>query len=364
MKVLFVFNHPAPYKVRLFNELIKSIDLDVIFERKKAKDRPDSFYAENEYHFHPLFLKRGSFSKENSNTVELKKYLAKNYQKYDLIIMNGYSTFTEMRAIHYLNKHHVPFILYINGGIIKKENRIKARIKKYFISSAFKYISPCLEADEYLKHYGADEKDIYHYPYSTFFEKDILPKALTKNEKTTLQKEFNLPASPLFVSAGQFIERKNNLMLISLFKNRKENLLLIGSGPLESKYRDYISENKMTNVYIMSFLPHEQLFKIFRGCDYFVTLSKEDIYGHTTNEAMANGLPVISSNSVISSCHLIENGVNGFLISLSDRQEILKAFDEISGKMSANAIKTAQNNTIAKTALVHLDIFNEVIKCK
>ena len=31
MKILIVFNHPAPYKVRGFNELAKYVDLDVIF---------------------------------------------------------------------------------------------------------------------------------------------------------------------------------------------------------------------------------------------------------------------------------------------------------------------------------------------
>ena len=44
MRVLIIFNHPAPYKVNAFNELAKYVDLTVIFERTKAKDRPDSFY--------------------------------------------------------------------------------------------------------------------------------------------------------------------------------------------------------------------------------------------------------------------------------------------------------------------------------
>ena len=49
MRVLIIFNHPAPYKVEAFNELSKYCDLTVLFERTKAKDRPDSFYAANEY---------------------------------------------------------------------------------------------------------------------------------------------------------------------------------------------------------------------------------------------------------------------------------------------------------------------------
>ena len=71
MKTLFVFNHPAPYKVHVFNELAKLTDIRVIFERKTAKDRPDSFYADNEYNFPVIFLKSKGFGKENTATSEL-----------------------------------------------------------------------------------------------------------------------------------------------------------------------------------------------------------------------------------------------------------------------------------------------------
>lgn len=363
MKVLFVFNHPAPYKVRLFNELAKFIDLQVIFERSKAKDRPVSFYEGNVYNFKTIFLERGSFSKENSNTNELKKYIAEHYQEYDLIIMNGYSTFTEMKAIHYMNKHHIKYILYINGGVLRKECRLKTHIKKKIISSAWKYVSPCEEADLYLTHYGAQKENIYHYPYSTFYDEDVLVSPLGKEEKEKIQMEWKLPSSPIFVSAGQFIERKNNLFLISLFKNRKDHLLLIGSGPLYEKYHEFIKENNMENVQIIPFMEHEQLFKVLQGCDYFVTLSKEDIYGHTTNEAMANGLPVISSDAVVSSRHLIKNGYNGFLVSLNDKEQIIQALNSVNSKMSYGALETARENTIGKTGKAHIAIFEEIKKC-
>lgn len=362
MKVLFVFNHPAPYKVRLFNELAKSIELDVIFERKKAKDRPLSFYEGNVFHFHEIFLKHGAFGNENSNTGELKKFLAKHHSEYDLIIMNGYSTFTEMRAIRYLNKHQIPFVLYINGGVVRKECSLKAKLKRSLISSAHKYISPCEEADEYLLHYGARKEDIYHYPYSTFYDEDVLAKPLSVEEKKAIQQKYHLPSSPLFVSAGQFIDRKNNGLLLSIFKNRSENLLLIGSGPKKEEYLSFIKENHLKNVYIMPFQVHDELFSILQGCDYFVTLSKEDIYGHTTNEAMANGLPVISSDAVISSRHLIQNGQNGFLVHLDNEEEISAALDNINPSMSEGALETARQNTIGKTAEAHIAIFKEINK--
>lgn len=360
MKVLIVFNHPAPYKVKLFNEIAKFVDLHVIFERKSASDRPKDFYNGNVYNFSHTFLTKGAFGKENSNTSELVKFLKEHHQDYDLIVMNGYSTITELRAISYFNKKKIPFVLYINGGVVKKENFFKKAYKTKVISSAWKYLSPSLAANEYLEYYGAKKENILIYPYSTFFDAEIVKNPLNPQEKAQIRKKYNLPRGKLFVAAAQFIDRKNNEQLLRIFKNLDAHLLLIGSGPLKEKYENYIQENNMKNVTIMDFLKRGELFSILRGCDGFITLSKQDIYGHTTTEALACGLPVISSDKVVSSLKLIENGVNGFIVNLDNDEKIVDAIQCISLEMSANAIKVAKENTIEKMAEAHRDIFIEL----
>lgn len=350
MKVLFVFNHPAPYKVHVFNELKKLMDIQVIFERVSAKDRPAAFYAENDYKFPVIFGKYGGFAKENTFSGIVKKHIKKHHDEYDLIVMNGYRIIAEMRAIKYMIKHHIPYVLQINGGIPKKDKSWKKKMKTYYISHAYKYLSPCTEADKYLLAYGARENDIFHYPYGNFFEKDIIKTPLTKEEKDAIRKKWNLPDGKIFINAAQFIERKNNLQLISLFKGRKETLLLIGSGPEKNKYLQFIEENNIDNVRIIDFLEKKDLFEVMRSCDCFITLSKEDIFGHTTLEAMVNGLPVISSKHVVSSLDLIKDGENGFLVDIENNETIINAIDHIDSLKSIRAIETAKNNTIESSA--------------
>lgn len=350
MKTLFVFNHPAPYKVHVYNELARIAEIQVIFERIKAKDRPDSFYNVNQYNFPVFFIKHGSFSNENSFSSELKRYIKNQHSDYDVIVMNGYSTIAEMKAIKYMIKHNIPYVLQINGGVIRKDRRWKKKLKTYFISHASHYLSPCEEADKYLVYYGAKKENIFHYPYGNYFENEII-KVLPSNEEIkAIREKYNLPKGRIFVNASQFIERKNNLQLISIFKERKEFLLLIGSGKEKEKYEKYIAENNIKNVKLMDFLPKQELFKVLKACDCFITLSEEDIFGHTTLEALANGLPVISSNRVISSLDIIENGINGFIVDLNNNQDIQEAIDKVDSSMKSNALKTAHNNTIEKTA--------------
>ena len=350
MKALFVFNHPAPYKVHVYNELAKLTDIRVIFERRKAKDRPDSFYADNEYNFPVIFLKNKGFGNENTATGELVKYIKKHRNLYDVIVMNGYSTIAEMRAIRYMIKHHIPYVLQINGGIIKKDGPLKKWLKTYFISNAYKWFSTCKEADDYLIHYGAQKKYIFDYPYSNFFDKDIISKPITAEAKAKIRKKYNLPEGPLFICASQFIKRKNNIQLMSLFKERKDTLLLIGSGVEKDNYVEYINKNNLNNVILMDYLPKKELFEVLKSGDYFITLSKEDIFGHTTLEAMANGLPVISSDRVVASHNLIVNGENGFLVDINDEKKIIDALDKANTLSPAKAIKTAKKNTIECSA--------------
>lgn len=350
MKIFFAFNHPAPYKVRTFNVLSKELDIFVVFERAKAKNRPLSFYNCNQYDFPHVFLKRGAFGDEQSNTGELKKYIKEHHNEYDIIVMNGYSTITEMRTIRYLIKHNIPYVLQINGGVIRKENKLKKKIKTYFISHAWKYMSPGDEADKYLINYGAKKEDIFHYPYSTLEAKDVLDAPISEEEKKKIKEEFHLPESPLYVTAAQFIERKNNAYLIKLFSKVKGNLVIAGEGKERPLYEQIIQENHLNNVELRAFLKKDQLYRLLQGCDYFVTLSKEDIYGHSILEALANGIPVISSDRVVSSRQIIKDGYNGYLVDIENEEQILSSFENIQKIVNTNCVESAKTYTIENSA--------------
>ncbi len=350
MRTLFVFNHPAPYKVSVFNELAKLAKIRVIFERTSAKDRPASFYANNDYDFPVLFLKKGYFGNENTSSNELRTYIKKHHQQYDAIVMNGYHTIAEMKAIRYMIKHNIPYILQINGGVIKKDSYLKKRIKTYFISNASRYFSPCSPADDYLIHYGAEKEEIVHYPYANYYESEIIKSPLTDERKKKIRKKWNLPDGFIFVNASQFIERKNNIQLIKLFQGRSETLLLIGSGKLKDEYQKIIKDKKMNNVILMDYKSKSELFEILKACNCFITLSREDIFGHTTLEAMANGLPTISSDCVVSSRDNIKNGKNGYIVDINDEQSIIDAINNANKLSSKEAIKMAHKNTIEQSA--------------
>lgn len=349
MKALIFFNHPAPYKVKLFNALAKEIELFVVFERKSASDRPKEFYTENTYDFEHQFIEKGAFSKENSFSFIPKRYIKANRNKFDLIIMNGYSTISEQLAINYMIRKHIPYILFVNGGVIReKENFIKKKLKMRYIKNAAGFLSPNEQTNKYLEFYGAKNK-IFNYPYSTYYEKDIKSPNLSEEERTLLRNNFNLPEGKLLISASNFIPRKNNFEMFDAVKGEDCSLVLYGNGPLKEKYDEYLKENNITNVIIRNFVKSNELMNIMSCCDAFITLSNEDIYGHTTMEALASGIPVISSEKVVSSVAVIENRKNGFLV--KNKENVKNAIKNIDySSMSSYCIDIAKKFSIEKEA--------------
>ena len=359
MKVFIVFNHPAPYKVLIFNELSKYVDLTVLFERNKAKDRPAEFYSANKYDFNAITLADSYIGNEGSFSNKVKKHIKEHHDEYDLIVMSGYSHLAEIKAIRYMVRHSIPFVQLINGGAIReKEFFLKKLYKKSLISPASYYISPSKVSDDYLVYYGANKEKIYRYPYSNISDKDI---ATSRIDNKAIRQKYNLPLdNKIFVNASQFIDRKNNMQLLNLFKNRKEHFLLIGQGKELNIYLDFIKSNNMSNVSILPFKEKNELFEIFKGCDAFISLAKRDIFGHTILEALSCGLPVISSNKVNSALEFIENGKNGFVVNLDNNQEIEKAIDEIVNIPFENTINTVKGYTVESSGKELARIFKEI----
>lgn len=350
-KVLIVFNHPAPYKVRLFNELSKNFDLTVIFERDGNKDRSKTFYSENKYQFKTAKICGLKLGNENILSNGVKRHIKKN--KYDLIVMNGYSKLAEMKAIRYMQKRAIPYALFINGGIIHdNESNWKKNLKTSYISKAKFYLSPDEESNKYLEYYGADKSKIFGYPYSTVYEKEIISSKPSESEKSDIRNKYGLVGKKIFVSAGQLIKRKNYQPLIENWKDMPEDhhLYIFGDGKERTHYVKIIKELQLNNVHLQKFLPKEDLFKVFSASDIFVFPSNEDIYGHVINEALSQGLPIISNLNVNSAKKLL-NESNGELTSDFSAKSILEIAKRFEKDLVFEAcVKVAKENTIEKMA--------------
>ena len=108
-RILYITNLPAPYKIDFFQELCKYEDLTVIYERSKAENRNEMWYKKTTNSFHEIYLNGIKIGEENSFDTRICSYL--RALKYDFVIVNGYSSFTEMIAILYMKIHKSNLLL-------------------------------------------------------------------------------------------------------------------------------------------------------------------------------------------------------------------------------------------------------------
>lgn len=366
MKVLYITNIAAPYRVDFFNELNRYCDLTVLFERKKAVDRNDEWYN-NVFNFNGIFLKSKNIGNEAAISFEVIKYLK---QKYDLIILGGYSSPTAMIASIYMKLHKISYVLNADGGFINYgERKINKFIKTFFISSAKYWLSSGKETNKYLVYYGANEKNIYNFPFTSLKESDILKEPLSIEAKKELKMNFNIPYDKVILSIGQFIPRKGFDWMIEAYKDLDNNIgiYIIGGKPTE-KYITLKNKYKMNNLHFIDFQCKDIIKKWYQLADLCVLPTREDIWGLVVNEAMAQGIPVITTNKCIAGLELIENKKNGYIVKCDEKKElynITKKFINIDKteyeQLCINANQSIKNITIQSMAKRHLFVIDDII---
>jgi glycosyltransferase involved in cell wall biosynthesis/peptidoglycan/xylan/chitin deacetylase (PgdA/CDA1 family) len=132
------------------------------------------------------------------------------------------------------------------------------------------------------------------------------------------------PASPAagddlaFVTSCQFIQRKGITYLLQACKKLPQtgwNLTLIGDGPLRSEFEKELNTPALQGkVKIHGTIPYANREIGFAGKHVFVLSSLWDGWGMVIPEALASGLPAISTDAVISGHEFIRSGENGFLV--------------------------------------------------
>lgn len=137
------------------------------------------------------------------------------------------------------------------------------------------------------------------------------------------------------LSVGYLIERKGFEYLIKamkevLTKHENVQLKIVGSGPLENKLNNIITDMDLNEkVEILKNVSDEDLLKLYNLSDLFVLPSVVDSQGNTEGlgvvllEAMACGLPVIGSD-VGGIPDIIEEGKTGFLVQEKNISELSK----------------------------------------
>lgn len=365
MKVLFLTNVPAPYRVDFFNELGKLCDLTVIFEKKTSTERDSSWSKYKFNTFKGFFLKGISLDTDSAFCPQIIKYLKK--ETYDHIIVSNFLMPTGMIAIEYMRLKKIKYCLEIDGGFAKNGDGIVEKIKRHFIKEANIYFSTARETDNYYIHYGALPEKIVRYPFTSLKNEDLLSVPPQSEEKKQLCEQLGIKEKNVIISVGRFSYKggygKGFDILMNIADKLPEGtgIYIIGDSATNEFLRIQ-KERHLSNVHFVEYVDKDRLSLYYRAANLFVLLSRGDVWGLVVNEAMAHGLPVISSDKTIAGLELVTDGENGYVVSLDDEENIVNRITEIiddpirQAEMARKSRLKITDHTIEKMSETHYNI--------
>lgn len=362
-RVLFLTNYPSPYRVQFFDELGKHLDVTVLFSDRieEKKHRSSAWFVQAEGHFRVVQLTKRLFTLKGRDLCwDVTQWLK---QDFDAIVVCGYSTPTILLAMAYMRLKKIPFYMEVDGGLIREDSRWKLWLKRRLMGCANAWISSGRYTSDYLVHYGARRERVYTYPFSSLRESDLLKAPVSQEEKRQLRQALGIGDKQLILTIGQFIHRKGfDILLKAAAKIRADATVCFVGGQPTEEYLQLQKDMGLENVRFLGFMKKEELVRYYQAADVFVLPTREDIWGLVINEAMAYGLPVITTDKCVAGLELVEDGVNGYIVPVKDADALAEKMDALlnsdTAAMGTAALAAVQDYTIEGMVRAHLDIFN------
>ena len=246
----------------------------------------------------------------------IKELLKFKSNRYDLIIIREPNRMLSFIYFVWAKLIGVKVITYFQREVYKKKSfKLKDMIEKIFIKiSNDQCISPCLGDIKYKKF----TDKINYLPF-------CIP-IYTKKKKWFLNDKINI------LTIGKLITRKKHLLLIralSMIKVKNNFQLTIIGECSTDEHLLYLKKIKTEiklrglKIKILTNIKPSSAREMYKKHDLFVLPSVNEPASVSNLEAMAYGLPIITTDTNQTSCYT-EHGINGFIVKSNNIEDLIK----------------------------------------
>ncbi len=227
-----------------------------------------------------------------------------------------------------------------NNHSIEKHCALKKRFIKYMYST---YAKRCIALSEGVK------KDLVDNFYVDQDNIDVIFNPINIKQINAMQQEPSIKLetkAKKIVAVGRLVAQKDYptlLKAMSVLRSKINcKLYILGEGILENQLKEDIQHYGLEHhVELLGF--QKNPYYIMAQADIFVLSSAWEGFGHVIVEAMAVGIPVVSTNCDFGPGEIITNGVNGILVEVGDYKAMAEQMYQIlcDKEKAANIVNAA-----------------------
>jgi len=375
LRLLFVGNVPSPYQVELFGGIARRglAEVRALF---CMWSYPGRGWARAPLP-HGFEVLPGLSAQHILPDLTFSFGLDKRIAAFDpdVAIVGSYMVPGLHRAMGILSRRRTPW-LYWEEYHRFSADPVKRTIRRRLLHGALRGCDGVLaigtRAREFFRHIVGDAREVHDFPYASDLGRfkgvaggqahGVVRPALTgvaggqahwvvRPALTGVERKLE-DGRTRFLYSGQLIERKGVDVLLDAFARvaaaqAGAELVILGDGPRRARLEASVPTEILERVRFLGDVPWTDLPGHYAEADVFVFPSRHDGWGLVVPEAMAAGLPVISTPRVGSALDLVKEGETGFLVktddagALADRMSYFSERPEEAARMGERARKEA-----------------------
>jgi glycosyltransferase involved in cell wall biosynthesis len=269
----------------------------------------------------------------------LKRELRRS--RYDLVLVNGYTRRLYVLAAACARGAGSPVALRLDSALFETPPP-RAVAKRLLFDLYLKrmyrlFFGVGSLTLDYLRFFGVPEERMALFPYAVDVEAFRRGSDLSPAQRAAARARLGIPDDArVLLSVAKLHPREAPWDLLrSLSQDgdrRSENdrwLVIAGDGPERGTLEAFAREHGLETVRFLSYVPYPELPALYAISDLFIHPAREERWGVSVQEALACGLPVLTSSRVGAARDLVRSGENGATYTAGDAAGLARRIDEV-----------------------------------
>lgn len=273
------------------------------------------------------------------------------------VVMNGYRYLSYLRVINYCHRAGIPLFGRNDSNICCERSLptwkrwLKARAYGWWIPRTAGIMSMGQFGDEFFLSYGADRSRIYRVPCLP--DLDLFARGMP-DRLEGFRRKYGLSEDHRYLLySGRLAPKKRVDLLVDAFAAvaaaRPEwDLLVVGDGVCRDDLRRRVPERLRSRVIWAGFQEFEDCVTAYHAADVLVLPSDREPWALVVQEAMAAGLPVVSSDVVGAARELVEDHVSGRIFPVGNRTALEQAILDVTDVQSIAEYKREARSALTE----------------